>query len=124
MHQVKNILRLTSCLIIPELINEGVAYISPAAAIAAKLSKSGMSLTQVYTQLVNCEEELITTKEENKRLSSYIEQVCLQSHPIDDTASWQFLSLLLSSIVGLIIEPVHINSKNNANHQVVKLEAP
>ena len=60
------------------MINEGVAHISPAAAIAAKLSKSGMSLTQVYTQLVTCEEELLTTKEENKRLSSYIEQVCLQ----------------------------------------------
>jgi hypothetical protein len=48
---------------------------SPAAAIAIKLSKSGLSLTQVYTQLVACEEELMTTKDENGRLNSYIEQV-------------------------------------------------
>ena len=58
-----------------DLVEEGVAQMSPSAAIAIKLSKSGLSLTQVYTQLVACEEELMTTKDENGRLNSYIEQV-------------------------------------------------
>jgi hypothetical protein len=58
-----------------DLVEEGVAQMSPSAAIAIKLSKSGLSLTQVYTQLVACEEELMTTKDENSRLNSYIEQV-------------------------------------------------
>ena len=64
-------------IIIPslDLVEEGVAQMSPSAAIAIKLSKSGLSLTQVYTQLVACEEELMTTKDENGRLNSYIEQV-------------------------------------------------
>jgi nucleoprotein TPR len=61
--------------LISDLVESGIAQLSPAASIASRLVKSGMSLTQVYTQLVSCEEELITTKDENSRLNSYIEQV-------------------------------------------------
>jgi len=61
--------------VFPDLIKEGIAHLSPAAAIASKLVKSGMSLTQVYTQLVACEEELIATREEKDRLNTYVESL-------------------------------------------------
>ncbi len=48
---------------------------SPSAAAASKLLKTGMSLTQVFSQLVACQEELITAKDENKRLNTYLEQI-------------------------------------------------
>ena len=54
---------------------EGIENLSPSAAAASKLLKSGMSLTQVYTQLVTCQEELIGAKDENARLNTYLEQI-------------------------------------------------
>ena len=57
------------------LTEEGIAALSPAAAAASKLIKSGMSLTQVYTQLVTCQEELLAAEDEKRRLNSYLEQI-------------------------------------------------
>ena len=57
------------------LTEEGINQLSPAAAAASKLIKSGMSLTQVYTQLVSCQEELINSKDENRQLNTYVEQI-------------------------------------------------
>jgi nucleoprotein TPR len=49
--------------------------LSPAAAAASKLLKTGMSLTQVYSQLVSCQEELLTAEDEKRRLNTYLEQI-------------------------------------------------
>ena len=57
------------------LTEEGINQLSPAAAAASKLIKSGMSLTQVYTQLVSCQEELLNAKDENRQLNTYVEQI-------------------------------------------------
>ena len=57
------------------MTDEGIAALSPAAAAASKLIKSGMSLTQVYSQLVTCQEELLAAEDEKRRLSTYIEQI-------------------------------------------------
>ena len=57
------------------LTEEGINLLSPAAAAASKLIKSGMSLTQVYTQLVSCQEELLNAKDENRQLNTYVEQI-------------------------------------------------
>ena len=59
------------------LTEEGIQELSPAAAAASKLIKSGMSLTQVYTQLVQCQEELLGSQDENRRLNSYLEQILM-----------------------------------------------
>jgi hypothetical protein len=34
-----------------------------------------MSLTQVYSQLVSCQEELLTAEDEKRRLNTYLEQI-------------------------------------------------
>lgn len=57
------------------LTEEGIEKLSPSAAAASKLLKSGMSLTQIYSQLVTCQEELIQAKDDNTRLNSYLDQI-------------------------------------------------
>ena len=57
------------------LTEEGIEALSPAAAAASKLIKSGMTLTQVYSQLVTCQEELLSAEDEKRRLNSYLEQI-------------------------------------------------
>jgi nucleoprotein TPR len=57
------------------LTDDGIANLSPAAAAASKLIKSGMSLTGVYSQLVSCQEELLAADDEKRRLNSYLEQI-------------------------------------------------
>lgn len=37
-----------------------------------------MTLTQVYSQLVSCQEELLTAKEEKERLNTYLDQILLE----------------------------------------------
>ncbi len=54
---------------------ETIESLSPSAAAASKLLKSGMSLTQVFSQLVACQEELLASKDENTRLNTYLEQI-------------------------------------------------
>ncbi|KAG7296040.1 hypothetical protein JYU34_021136 [Plutella xylostella] len=49
--------------------------LAPSAATASKLLKSGMSLTQVYSQLVKVTEELTQEKEENRRLNITINTI-------------------------------------------------
>ena len=50
------------------LSDEGIARLSPAAAAASKLINSGMSLTDVYSQLVKKEEEKLVVEDENRYL--------------------------------------------------------
>ena len=57
------------------LTEEGIQALSPAAAAASKLIKSNMSLTQVFSQLVACQEELLAAEDEKRRLNSYLEQI-------------------------------------------------
>lgn len=52
-----------------------VLSLSPAAAKASSLLKSGLSLTQIYSQYVEACEELGREKEETDRLNNYLEQI-------------------------------------------------
>ncbi|XP_075979223.1 nuclear basket protein megator isoform X2 [Anticarsia gemmatalis] len=49
--------------------------LAPSAATASKLLKSGMSLTQIYSQLVKVTDELAQEKEENRRLNLTINSI-------------------------------------------------
>ena len=52
-----------------------VLALSPAAAKASSLLKSGLTLTQIYTQYVEATESLQREKDENSRLNNYLEQI-------------------------------------------------
>ena len=57
------------------LTEEGIETMAPSAAAASRLLKSGMTLTQIYSQYVSVSEQLLFKEEENKRLNSYIDQI-------------------------------------------------
>jgi nucleoprotein TPR len=52
-----------------------IEQLSPAAAVASRLLKNGMTLTQIYSEYVNLAEALQTQKTENQRLTSYINEI-------------------------------------------------
>ena len=52
-----------------------IEQLSPAAAVASRLLKNGMTLTQIYSEYVNLAETLQTQKTENQRLTSYINEI-------------------------------------------------
>ncbi|XP_040583624.1 nucleoprotein TPR [Lepeophtheirus salmonis] len=54
---------------------EGIENLSPSAAAASRLMKPGMTLTQIYAQLVAVNEELICEKDETQRLNTYLDQI-------------------------------------------------
>ena len=60
------------------LTEDGIECLSPSAAQASRLLKSGITLTGIYSQMVAISEELAQEKEENKRLNSYMDQILLE----------------------------------------------
>lgn len=56
-------------------LDMALSDLAPSAATASKLLKSGMSLTQIYSQLVKVTEELTQAKEENRRLNITINTI-------------------------------------------------
>ncbi|KAI5645397.1 TPR/MLP1/MLP2-like protein domain-containing protein [Phthorimaea operculella] len=56
-------------------LDMALSDLAPSAATASKLLKSGMSLTQIYSQLVKTSEELAQEKEENRRLNITINTI-------------------------------------------------
>ncbi|XP_046464122.1 nucleoprotein TPR-like [Daphnia pulex] len=59
-----------------EELEENIEAMSPA---ASRLLKSGMTLTQIYSQYVSISEQMLFEEEENKKLNNYIDQI-LQEH--------------------------------------------
>lgn len=62
------------------LTDEEVAALSPAAAAASKLIKSGTTLTQIYREHLKLIEELDQQKLENKRIEGYFRELVQVSH--------------------------------------------
>ncbi|XP_064604367.1 nucleoprotein TPR-like [Liolophura sinensis] len=58
-----------------ELTEEGIEALSPAAAAASKMLKSGMTLTQIYNEYVKNYDALQEEREESERLREYVEQI-------------------------------------------------
>ena len=62
------------------LSESDIEQLSPAAAVASRLLKSGMSLTQIYSEHVNLSESLQIEKKENDRLKACIEELIRDIH--------------------------------------------
>ncbi|XP_066587232.1 nucleoprotein TPR isoform X2 [Prorops nasuta] len=58
-----------------ERLDIAVEQLAPTAAIASKVLKKGLSLTQIYTQLVETVNELTMEREENERLKSQMDVI-------------------------------------------------
>ena len=57
------------------LTEDAMEHLSPSAAQASRLLKSGVTLTGIYSQMVSLSEELAGEKEENKRLNGHLDQI-------------------------------------------------
>ena len=66
---------ITLSLGLGRLSEADIEEISPSAAAAGRLLKSGLSLTQIYSEYVDTSEALHLEKEENKRLNEYVDQI-------------------------------------------------
>nr|XP_018671495.1 nucleoprotein TPR isoform X2 [Ciona intestinalis] len=58
-----------------ELSHDELAEMCPTAAMTSKFIKSGMTLTQIYSQYVEQSDELEVVKEENKRLNEAMDSI-------------------------------------------------
>jgi len=58
-----------------ETLDAAIEGLSPSAAAASRLIKSGMTLTQIYSQYVAVSEELLLQKEETQKLNLYINTI-------------------------------------------------
>lgn len=56
-------------------LQKEVEGLSPTAAAASRLIKSGMTMTEIYTQYVNVMDELASEKQESARLKSYVTHI-------------------------------------------------
>ncbi|XP_076282689.1 nuclear basket protein megator isoform X3 [Lasioglossum baleicum] len=58
-----------------ERLDQAVEQLAPTAAIASRVLRKGLSLTQIYTQLVEVTNELTSEREENERLKSQMDVI-------------------------------------------------
>lgn len=58
-----------------ERLDQAVEQLAPTAAIASRVLKKGLSLTQIYTQLVDATNELAMERDENERLKSQMDVI-------------------------------------------------
>ncbi|KAG6796804.1 nucleoprotein TPR [Apis mellifera caucasica] len=58
-----------------EKLDQAVEQLAPTAAIASRVLRKGLSLTQIYTQLVDVTNELTSEREENERLKSQMDVI-------------------------------------------------
>lgn len=58
-----------------ETLDATIEGLSPSAAVASRLIKSGMTLTQIYSQYVAVSEELHLQKEETRKLNLYVNTI-------------------------------------------------
>ncbi|KAL0871932.1 hypothetical protein ABMA27_004380 [Loxostege sticticalis] len=94
-------------------LDMALSDLAPSAATASKLLKSGMSLTQIYSQLVKVTDELSQEKEENRRLNITINTIVqeleekaplLQKQKADYEEAVESNTALTQQIDSLLIE--------------------
>lgn len=58
-----------------EKVDQAIEQLAPTAAITNRILKKGLSLTQIYTQLVDCTNEMELLKSENESLRSQMSKI-------------------------------------------------
>ncbi|XP_030839084.1 nucleoprotein TPR isoform X3 [Strongylocentrotus purpuratus] len=58
--------------------DEELSNLCPTAAAASSFIKSGMTLTEIYSQYVRTSDELMMEKQENQRLNMYMDQILVE----------------------------------------------
>ncbi|XP_038056577.1 nucleoprotein TPR-like [Patiria miniata] len=64
--------------VVMKMSDEELNSLSPTAAAASSFLKSGLTLTQMYSEYVKSSDELEVEKAENQRLNSYLDQILVE----------------------------------------------
>lgn len=98
-----------------ERLDQAVEQLAPTAAIASRVLKKGLSLTQIYTQLVDATNELALEREENERMKSQMDVILRELEEKAPTLQQQReeLELALENNATLATQLEEINAENN-----------
>ncbi|XP_063535271.1 nucleoprotein TPR-like [Cydia strobilella] len=108
-------------------LDMALSDLAPSAATASKLLKSGMSLTQIYSQLVKVTDELAQEKEENRRLNITINTIVqeleekapmLQKQKIEYEEAIESNTALSQQIDSLVIECNRLRDDYNESSKI------
>ncbi|XP_014606517.1 PREDICTED: nucleoprotein TPR-like [Polistes canadensis] len=112
-----------------ERLDQAVEQLAPTAAVASRILKKGLSLTQIYTQLVDAINELTTEREENERLKSQMDVILreledkapvLQQQREDYEAATNHVATLTAQLDELLAENHRLQESTDEANRVSK----
>ena len=103
-------------------MDQAVEQLAPTAAAASKILKKGLSLTQIYTQLVDTTNELTLAKEENDKLKIEMESILREIQEKAQVLQQQQLEYdhALENIETLTLRLEEILNENNRLQEVAE----
>ncbi|CAL7943180.1 unnamed protein product [Xylocopa violacea] len=112
-----------------ERLDQAVEQLAPTAAIASRVLRKGLSLTQIYTQLVEVTNELTSEREENERLKSQMDVILreleekapiLQQQREDYESAMANIATLTSRLDELLAENHRLQETSDEANRIAK----
>ncbi|XP_033299172.1 nucleoprotein TPR [Bombus bifarius] len=112
-----------------ERLDQAVEQLAPTAAIASRVLRKGLSLTQIYTQLVDVTNELTSEREENGRLKSQMDVILheleekapvLQQQREDYETAMANIGTLTSRLDELLVENHRLQETTDEANRIAK----
>ncbi|XP_033340581.1 nuclear basket protein megator isoform X1 [Megalopta genalis] len=112
-----------------ERLDQAVEQLAPTAAIASRVLRKGLSLTQIYTQLVEVTNELTSEREENERLKSQMDVILreleekapiLQQQREDYETAMTNIATLTSRLDELLAENHKLQESSDEANRIAK----
>ncbi|XP_011634522.1 nucleoprotein TPR-like [Pogonomyrmex barbatus] len=112
-----------------EKLNQAVEQLAPTAAITSRVLRRGLSLTQIYTQLVEVSNELTLEREENERLKSQMDVILheleqkaplVQQQRQDYEVAMANIATLTSRLDELLIENQRLHENSDETNHLIK----
>ncbi|CAD1469044.1 unnamed protein product, partial [Heterotrigona itama] len=112
-----------------ERLDQAVEQLAPTAAIASRVLRKGLSLTQIYTQLVDVTNELTSEREENERLKSQMDVILreleekapiLQQQREDYETAMTNIGMLTSRLDDLLAENHRLQETTDEANRIAK----
>lgn len=112
-----------------ERLDQAVEQLAPTAAIASRVLRKGLSLTQIYTQLVDVTNELTSEREENERLKSQMDVILreleekapiLQQQREDYETAMTNIGMLTSRLDELLAENHRLQETTDEANRIAK----
>ncbi|XP_026667646.1 nucleoprotein TPR-like [Ceratina calcarata] len=112
-----------------ERLDQAVEQLAPTAAIASRVLRKGLSLTQIYTQLVDVTNELTSEREKNERMKSQMDVILreleakaplLQQQREDYESAMSNITTLTSRLDELLAENHRLQETADESSRIAK----